>query len=130
MMDNRVFNINGHGKKMLEDVLRLAFHQEGAKECVAWVFDKKAGLVLLWDHEDGSNLFPSPLSVESAVPLVIDWLSSKQAGQMSCEGWDANSDHDGSNKAGWRVYCGDWGHVETWRYSIIAIRPSYLWLGK
>lgn len=135
MMDNRIFNVNGRGLEMLHATLALAFWQEGWDErhatAIGWKVDPKHGLVLLW-HADSSNakLFPVPLTADRVADMVFAWLSSDEAKNIPCEGWDANVDHDGDNEPGWRVYVEDWGHIGNDHYAICAVKPAYNWLGK
>lgn len=131
MMDNRIFNVNGCGLEMLQRTLCLAFEQEGSKATGYQI--TKHGMILIWgsDPPAGVNRFPVPLEAPEVAPIVFKWLSSPQDSQeIQYTGWDADADHDGENKLGWRVYVGDWGHVGDETYSICAIKPAFLWLGK
>ena len=130
-MDNRIFNVNGNEDKQLLDTLKLVFTQRGST-CKATLFDKEKGLILLWWCETGDkgNLLPTDLTAEEIFPIVKSWLKSKQASEVECKGWDANSQHDGSNSMGWRIYCEDWGHVGGISYAICAVKPAYMWYGK
>lgn len=139
-MDNRVFNVNGSGKKMLADVLRLALFQSGGcyeksvfgeRKAAGWTFSEEKGLILLW-HVDKStgNAFIAPLGPEALAEMVYEWLSSEQATSVQLTDWDKDLDHDGHNSEGWRVYCEDWGHVGNNSYAIVAITPAYMWHGK
>ncbi len=138
-MDNRIFNVNGESPTMLRDALKLVFAQEGDRtRAAAWVFSQEHGMILLWViPSTGDYLrphpctpFPTPLTAEQVEPLVSLWLKSEQAKTVKCEKWDADADHDGSNGLGWRVYCGDWGHVGNESYGICAIKPAWMWYGK
>ena len=88
MMDNRVFNVNGEGEEMLRDTLRLVFQQEGERTTAkAWASRKSHGLILFWwnpDRED-AHVFPSPLSADDCVPIIMKWLQSEEAGKVVCE---------------------------------------------
>lgn len=129
MMDNRIFNVNGKGDDMLLATLKLAFDQEGKNTTTSgWSVDKKKGLIL---HKyNKGNLFPMPLKADELFPIVKAWLSDAEAKTIECEGWDADMPHDGSNGLGWRVYCGDWGHIGDNHYAFLAIKPAYMWYGK
>ena len=132
-MDNRIFNVNGSGQEMLLKALSLAFEQEGSHTtCTAWSVSKKHGLILQWSagSDDKSNKLPNKMTAEDCLPLVMSWLEGDEAKGVACEGWDEDSDHDGSNSNGWRVYCEDWGHVDGNQRAICAIKPAYLWHGK
>ncbi len=136
---NRIFNVNGKTEAMLRDALKLVFAQEGDHtRAHAWVEHPEHGIILLWGiPSTGDYLRPyscskflSPLTAEEVTPLIVTWLKSDEAKIVKCEHWDANADHDGSNSLGWRVYCGDWGHVGEERYSICAVKPAWIWYGK
>lgn len=139
-MDNRLFNVNGHGKEMLAATLHLARVQEGG----CWDFDKprkidgyyvdpQKGLLLLW-HVSSSNpkhqKFIAPMSPEAVTPMVLEWLKTDEALKIPLDRWERDADHDGSNSMGWRVYCEDWGHVGSDSYAFVAIKPVFLWHGK
>ncbi len=134
-MDNRIFNVNGHGDEFLRDVLDLAFRQHSPRGCCrAWLSHPQKGFILLWSDELDSGLgvinkLPA-ISAAGVLPLIVSWLTSDEAAKVPCEGWDANADHDGSNSRGWRVYCEDWGRVAGSFGAICAVKPAYLWHGK
>jgi hypothetical protein len=127
--DNVIFNINGEGVEKLIATLKLAV---GKGTLAGWMFVKAKGLVLysyIGSGNKDANKFPTPLTAESVAPMVFDWLKSEEAKGVPMEGWDADSDHDGSNELGWRVYTEDWGHVNG-EWNAIAIKPAYMWYGK
>ncbi len=127
-MDNRQFNVNGSGKEMLLNALKLAFEQKGRNTtATGYIIDPKKGMILLWHNEKGTAL-PAPFNAEAACNFVWTWLESEP--EIECKGWDADNDHDGHNSLGWRVYCEDWGHVGHNHYAIVAVKPAYLWHGK
>jgi hypothetical protein len=128
---NRKFNVNGSGESMLLATLALVFEQKGLG-ARAYKFTE-SGLVLYWGVADGTVALPKAadgLSAAQCLPFVVAWLQGDHAKGVVCEGWDADYDHEGWNIVGWRVFCGDWGHVEQSPYAICAIRPAFLWLGK
>jgi hypothetical protein len=128
--DNRIFNVNGNNDEQLLAALKLVFDQSRMK-CVGWLFSESKGLVLLWSCSgEKTSTLPSALTAEECLPFVLAWLKGKDAEGMKCEGWDANTVHDGSNTRGWRVYCEDWGHVARISSAICAVRPAYMWHGK
>lgn len=133
MADNRIFNVNGAldrgGEQLLQKALELAFESAGYK-AVAWRFSLKHGLIFDWcDGAKDSVRLPSPSTAVEVLPMVLSWLRSEDAKKVECEGWDADADHDGENGPGWRVHCGDWGHVEGWQ-AIVAVKPAFMWYGK
>ena len=137
-MDNRVFNVNGKGQGLLEATLTLAFAQHSSQiKAKGYLFDPEFGLVLLWywpdklsENHPPVQKFMAPLPAEKVAPMIMEWLKSEEAGKVKLEGWDRNADHDGHNSQGWRVYCGDWGHVGRYRGAIVAVTPAYMWHGK
>jgi hypothetical protein len=116
------------------DVLKLVFKQRNTNRpglCRGWKFDKKKGLVLFWwsENKEGVNVLPD-MTAEQVFPLVEAWLQSDEASTVELKSWDTDSEHDGSNGPGWRVYCEDWGHVGNESCSICAITPAFMWYGK
>ena len=130
MMDNRVFNVNGRGDDMLLATLKLAFDQEGGNTMTTgWSVDKSKGLIL-YKYGSKGTPFPMPLKAEELFPIAKAWLNDAEAKTIECVGWDADLQHDGSNRWGWRIYCDDWGHIGEEHYAFLAIKPAYMWLGK
>jgi hypothetical protein len=134
MSDNRIFNVNGRldggGEKLLEQALELAFAIAGYKGVVAWRVTRKSGLILDWtDGATGSAKLPAPMNAKQVMSIVLPWLQSEAAKETELDSWDMNADHDGDNGPGWRVYCGEWGHVEGW-HAIVAVKPVFMWYGK
>ena len=129
-MNNRVFNVNGASLGLLLTTLKLAFDQWHNKaKTTGYTIDSKKGMILFWCNIDTKySLFPSPLSAEEVAPVVWAWLQTNPT--IECKDWDANHDHDGHNELGWRVYCEDWGHIGGNHYTIVAIKPAYIWYGK
>jgi len=134
-MDNRIFNVNGRSKAQLLNTIQLALSQTSYNAnptIIGWVIDKSKGFILLdymSDYTKGTK-FPVPVTAETVLPIVWDWLKSEEAEKIPMEGWDANADHDGDNELGFRVYCEDWGHIGEYRNAIVAIKPAYCWYGK
>lgn len=126
--DNRILNINGTGIEALRLAIQIAFMQESSKTCPGWSFNNEKGFILHWSDPD--HRFPTKLTAERTTDLVWEWLQSEEAATVDFDGWDEDTDHDGHNTMGWRVYCEDWGHVGECRYAICAIRPVYVWHGK
>lgn len=144
-MDNRVFNVNGRGKDMLIETIRLALWQEHGcygdshmptdLAAKGYMISDVHGLILLWhvsQNDSAQVQFLVPHTPEMLGELAYEWLHGAQA--KNClphlTGWDADCDHDGSNVMGWRAYCEDWGHVDHINAAVIAIKPSFLWYGK
>jgi hypothetical protein len=140
MFDNKIFNINGKGKEMLDVTLQLAIYQDwgplrGAlrgMQFTGWRFDPEAGLVLTTYDTPGKdyNVFVTPLSTEQTAEFVINQITRPEYKDIPLGQWEDDADHDGHNSRGWRAYMGDWGQIGgDWR-SLIAIKPVYLWHGK
>lgn len=126
-MDNRVFNVNGLGKDRLRDTLYLAFEQ--CRKARGYIIDPKKGMLLLWGQCDGIILFPTGLNSDGCAELVWSWLQSEP--EVECVGFDENlDDPDVMTELGWRVYCEDWGHIGDNHYTIVAVKPAYMWCGK
>ena len=140
MGDNRVFNVNGRSKNQLIATIKLAMLDEYDHESKikGWRYSKTHGLIFLWyltenqrsDPARQQHKFPIPLKAEEVANIAWDWLQSDDAKVVPKEGWDADADHDGSNELGWRIYCEDWGHVESEDGAVFAIKPAYMWYGK
>ena len=148
-MDNKIFNVNGKTKDQLSLAVQLMLLDEYGKDnrigmkVRGWYFSQTKGLVLTWyvGEKYKATPFtdrmgkPCPINTEELVDLLWNWLHSDEAKTVECKDWDADSDHDGSNTLGWRLYVDKWGHVaETEHtidhYSIAAFKPAYLWYGK
>lgn len=144
-MDNRVFNINGRTKEqLLLAVQLLLLNEYGEKQKVkGWYYSQKKGLILTWlvDNKYRATAFtdrmgkPSEIGEKELVDLLWDWLSTDEAKEVVCENWDADTDHDGDNVKGWRLYTDEWGCIKETEhtldhYSIAAFKPAWLWYGK
>ncbi len=145
-MDNRQFNINGRTKKQLETAIKALLTSETEKEKTVsgWYFSKSKGLVLTWMvGQYGSVPFtdrmgvPKEIDSTELVNVLWKWLDSEEAEKVELYDWDANTDHDGHNEKGWRLYVEDWGQIgldesdhASNPYSIAAFKPAYLWYGK
>lgn len=136
-MSNRIFNVNGpldrEGKEFLAATLRLAFQQLGhpgveGHRAVGYRVCPRDGFVLYGYKSSKCILFPCSLSADQVLPQILAWFESKPA--CTCQGWDANADHDGSNGPGWRVYCEDWGFIDHEHEAFIAVKPAFMWYGK
>ncbi len=130
IVDNRIFNVNGDTLERLIkvfDIADMSYNHTGYCGCI---FDPNKGLIWVWAKCEGASMYPVPLTYQQAAEVTFAWLSTKEAKGM-CDGWDANADHDGSNKYGWRAYVEDWGHVGKGDfYTTIAVRPAFMWHGK
>jgi hypothetical protein len=139
-MDNRQFNVNGATKEHLRLAVDLLLYEDGTVS--GWYINPKKGLILTWHvKENKSKPFtdsmgrPKKINGQELTDILWDWLHSDEAKTIELNGWDANSDHDGSNELGWRLYTEAWGCIEDGEngidhYSLGALTPSYLWYGK
>ena len=129
--NNVLLNVNGKSDADLLDTLRLVFSMHSPKGAKGYIKDKEKGLILVWytGSEKEAVPFPGRLTAEEALPLVTAYLQSEDAESVEKKGWEEDTDHDGSNGVGWRVYAEDWGHVKT-HYAICAVKRVFLWYGK
>jgi hypothetical protein len=140
MFDNKLFNINGKGKEMLDVTLQLAIYQHwGALKSAiremtftGWRFDSQAGLVLTtYDTpRKDYNVFVTPLTTEQTAEFVINQIARPEYKDIPLGHWEDDCDHDGHNSHGWRAYMGDWGQIGSDWHSLLAVKPVYLWHGK
>lgn len=140
-MDNRIFNVNGSGKKKLLLALSLLMDDWAIATISHFSISKEKGFILhSWKTENTRpflNLMgdPQPLDLPDLVDVLDKWLKSPEALETKMEGWDEDIDCDGSTELGWRVYVEDWGHIKNSEHTIdhstiAAIKPVYLWYGK
>jgi hypothetical protein len=129
MWDNKIFNVNGHGLDMLTRTLKLVNDDDDSFRGL--ILDANHGLIWLWTnpHISRAIIYDIALSARQAAEITMQWLESNEP-KPEMTGWDANADHDGDNKLGWRVYVEDWGDVGSINCAICAVRPAYLWYGK
>jgi len=80
-------------------------------------------LILCWSDSPDTIPLPYPLNANGAIGFVEGWLEN--AGDPGKE-----PDHDGDNKAGWRVFTGTWGHVSSYTYSVVAVQAIWAMYGK
>lgn len=125
-MFNRQFNINGSGKEMLLDTIRLAFLQEG-KNCGAYsyIINPRKGLILFWNST--GTCFPVGLSPETVTDIIWEWMKGKTGfDPEQIDAWSSNY----NCIEGWRAYCETGGKVGEYSNVIIAVKPTYLWQEK
>lgn len=114
---------------MLLHALELIFEQR--KHVAKAYLRNEYGLVLYWHHDKGTIAFPARLTADQVLPTVLAYLDDPDGHpELKFEEWDADTEHDGYNRKGWRVYVEDWGHVGGNSYALCAIRPVFLWYGK
>ena len=137
MFDNKLLNINGGTKELLNLALQIAFAQEHDKcKATSWLVTKEFGFILSWcsDNSPFGNesfvKFPLDMSSNLMTDLIWDWLQTTSPTAFKLQKWEGNVDHDGDNSIGWRVYVEDWGNIGHCSTVICAIKPVYLWHGK
>ncbi len=140
-MDNKQFNINGRTKEQLNLAVELLLLDEygGKKGATGYYFSKEKGLVLTW-HINSNKVTaftnrlgqPEKMYAKELTDTLWKWLDTEEAKSTEKTDWDSDSDHDGSNELGWRLYVDEWGHIKGANgsldhYSIAAFKPAYLW---
>ena len=136
-MDNRFFKVNGRSIEQLRATLLLALQTEyndtdgrpRFKKVQSWEVDPVKGLVLNW-HDNRGNKLPSAPDIDTLTNLVWGWLQENGKTWKHFEHGEHDADHDGSNELGFIVYCEFCGHIGDNHYSIVAIKPCYIWYGK
>ncbi len=138
-MDNKLLNVNGKEKPLLQMALQFAFHQGNygkSQFCSAWRESKTHGLILYSygppeSRKSECNKFPTKMSHIDMTEIVWNWLMDDFAqGVEPLSEWCGDMRHDGHNSTGWQVYLEDWGHVDNDWGTICAIKPAYMWHGK
>lgn len=83
-----------------------------------------ARIVLYWTSSSAKDYVALPywMTLDQAATFVLGWLEQVD--------YCKEPDHDGSNSKGWRMYCEDWGHVDSDPYAFIAIEPTWAMHGK
>jgi hypothetical protein len=120
--DNKGLLVVNEGRAMFEHAMRLAF--DGYSLARNYFVSDKDGLVLLWSDDTAAKAqpLPYPMNVDSAIPLVWNWLEQADYGRQP--------DHDGDNGKGWTLHRDGWGHVGGSHYAIVGIRPTWAMYGK
>lgn len=120
--DNYRFDISG---APLSDALALAFLKY--PKVVGWSVEKREGepprLILYWFKSKSMTPLPAPLSGESVVLFVQQWIDATE--------WEPKHPwSDVVTRKGVRVYNEKWGHVGGDHSAFVAIEPYQIWLGK
>jgi hypothetical protein len=82
-------------------------------------------LILLWHPDTNSTPLPFPLSGDTLVAFIRDWLL-----QLKPDDRPPYPTHDGSNHDGFRVFTTAWGHVYGMHYSIFGVQAAWAEYGK
>ncbi len=108
----------------LKPALEIAFESAPGRKATHYkVYDNK--LVLAWSESAGEGFIPFlvPLTAETAVDMVKEWLKNDAE-------YGSEPDHDGSNSRSWRVYNETWGLIDHNHYAFVAIAPEWAMHGK
>lgn len=142
-MDNRIFNVNGLTLPMLEMAIKLWCSNDGftsREQSTTFKFegykiDLKKGFIFLRHIEGAKNAvkMPTPTTLGVLCAIAFDWLKSEEAKKVPLTGWDRDAVHDGSNDLGWRVFCEEWGFIQSEGQNLqfaVCVTPAYIWYGK
>lgn len=149
--DNVVFNVNGQSKGDLISAVKLALSiRDRNLKTVAFRYIKGRGLVFFWSvpkEKDTIELMQG-MNPEQAAEYAWAWLEKSPDAKAELESlaeinedddseesianshWDRDSDHDGHNSVGWRVFVEDWGHVAGQWSASLCVKPVFVWHGK
>lgn len=135
-MDNPVFNYNGISLRQLTLALELYMFEKWNK-FAGWRIDPIKGFILYWSVPEGCpeiNKFPGLMSSEMVAPMIFAWIHSNESKSIPLSKQESMTDHDGDNELGFRIYTESWGRINSCyssdAYSILAVKPCYLWFGK
>lgn len=95
-MNNRILDVNGLGRPMLQSVLKIAIHQhrgcygDGERDWdsqesrdrhkfSSWMKHPTKGLILGWHASNGLIELPTSLGPEGILPIVWEYLQSNEA---------------------------------------------------
>lgn len=123
--DNRYFSVNGESLAELEACLHLVLLLEGKSGFQGFRIDPEHGVVLYVHISEKTIPFMAPQEAKATAYLAFNWLQL-----TSYELYEKPGSHDGDNAKGWRAHMDFWGGVKGDSNATIAIKPSWLWLGK
>jgi hypothetical protein len=150
-MDNFHIDVTARGKLTLVDVLDIAFRfncpGKGAESWAIVTIPKDIAspiykipeelegetvLIFRWAKTElfemkksikAQGQFPFKADYQMATDFAWKWLQQAELGP--------EPDMDGDcERDGWRAFIGSWGHFGPDQYSIIAIKPQWVMLGK
>lgn len=118
-MDNFYIKITSKGS--LLKAMEIAFDQRRAE---AFAIDADKGLIFLWRQSGTKPWQPLPFKMDAsgAADFATRWLAEADYGR--------EPDHDGDNGKGWCIYVDNWGRVDGYDYSIVAVKPAWAMYGK
>lgn len=123
--DNRYFDVNGETIQELEACLNLVLLLQDQAGFNGFRIDPEHGVVLYTHISEKTIPFIAPQGAKSTADLVFNWLQL-----TSYELYEKPGSHDGDNAKGWISHMDFWGGVKGDSNATIAIKPSWLWLGK
>lgn len=137
--DNLHIDVRAKTRETFDLAIQIAMEFEPAVE--AYTIDKKKGLVLLWcaeEYSGGRKLghpFPTRLDAKGAADMAWTWLQKEWEKDPKDRvafdpGGKPYEDGEVDNDNGFRVYNEEWGHVGDHTYSVCAIQPASIWIGK
>lgn len=109
---------------LIKPALEIAFACSPSGKATHYkVYDNK--LVFAWHEKAGEGFIPFliPLTAESAIPVVSEWLKNDAV-------YGEQPDHDGDNGRSFRIYNGSWGYIDNNHYTFVAIEPRWAEYGK
>ena len=119
-MDNFRVDIVSEGEKQLAKALSLF---RGGAIGYRVENKKKPPTLLLYCYESPNCIrFPTELSLDKCIPMILEWLKDVPYG--------TEPDHDGDNGKGWRIFNEDWGHVFGEHEVFVGIQPKWAMYGK
>lgn len=149
--DNVIFNVNGESKEDFISAVKLALSIRGRNPTtVAFRYVKGRGLVFFWSvpKEKDTIELMQEMNPEQAAEYAWAWLQKSPDAEKEIKAlseidedddseesiansyWDRDSDHDGHNSVGWRVFVEDWGHVNGQWSAWLCVKPVFVWHGK
>lgn len=123
-MDNFKIDVVWEGTDRFRALLSMVLSKHKSKngKFEHYCIDEKHGLVLFWTDSKWAEKLPYPMDHDALVSFATNWLKNADYGRQP--------DHDGDNGKGWRIYTGDWGHVNSDWATICAIQPVWAMYGK
>lgn len=121
MADNLRFAVNGAGQDRLERAMEFA----NVEFSVGYADDNGKRLIFFrYGGDDRMTPFPAPLTMRECAMAAMKWLEFKA-------NYGREPDHDGANRAGWRVYNDAWARIEGYdHHTFMAVSPCWMMYGK
>lgn len=137
ILDNFAMNIRARTKQSFEHAMAIAFATT-AYGASHWCEHPEFGLILFYYYKDeeknfnGKPIFPftHTLDALTATAFVWDWLIKADRTKFKLKEMDVHYSGDGNCEKAWRVYVENWGHIGGCSSAIVAILPTWAWIGK